>query len=330
MKKLVIWMIAVFAIGLILTPAAMAKTTWPMHLNYPPNNFHSEGAQRFADRVKEATNGELEIVLHPGAALGFKGPELLRAVAEGQLSIAEIPTGMVEGDAPVLALTAQPFISTNAFEQRLLYQLAKPVYEKVLKKFNQKTLYTSVWPFSGIYTQRPIKSLKDLEGLKMRVYDGTGLAFGQMTGISARKMPFSEVYPAMKAGLLDSMYTSSVSGVDAKAWEVLKYFTRINIVGPVNMINVNIDAWNKLPEETRETVMEIAVAMEDEMWNLAGDMDRESVNTLKDNGMTVLEVGSDFRKELNEVGKKLRAEWAKKAGADATEVLDRYYEIISY
>ncbi len=50
---------------------ASAKTKWDMHLNYPAGNFHSKGAQRFADRVKEATNGELRIVLHPGSALGF-------------------------------------------------------------------------------------------------------------------------------------------------------------------------------------------------------------------------------------------------------------------
>jgi TRAP-type C4-dicarboxylate transport system substrate-binding protein len=305
----------------------MAKTKWDMHLNYPAGNFHSEGAKRFADRVKEATNGELEIVLHAGAALGFKGPELLRAVAEGQLAIAEVPTGMVEGDAPLLALTAQPFISTNAFEQRLLYQLAKPTYAKVLKKFQQFTLYSSVWPFSGIYTQRPIKSAADLKGLKMRVYDGTGLEFGKATGIAARKMPFSEVYPAMKAGLLDSMYTSSVSGVDAKAWEVLKYFTPINIVGPVNMINVNLDAWNKLPKGIQETVLEIAMEMEDEMWNLAGDMDRKSRATLIENGMTITPVSQKFRKELDQIGQQLRSEWATKAGADAQAILDQYDRI---
>jgi TRAP-type C4-dicarboxylate transport system substrate-binding protein len=316
--------IVLFAAGDIL-----AKTKWDMHLNYPAGNFHSQGAQRFADRVKEATNGELEIVLHPGAALGFKGPELLRAVAEGQMAIAEVPTGMVEGDAPVLALTAQPFISTNAFEQRLLYQLAKPTYAKVLKNFKQFTLYSSVWPFSGIYTQRPIKSADDLKGLKMRVYDGTGLEFGQATGIAARKMPFSEVYPAMKAGLLDSMYTSSVSGVDAKAWEVLKFFTPINIVGPVNMINVNLDAWDKLPKETQETVMEIALEMEDEMWNLAGDMDRKSRATLVENGMTITPVSQKFRQELNQIGKQLRAKWAEKAGADAQAILDQYDKITS-
>lgn len=314
---------------LILTPfsSALAKTTWHMHLNYPAGNFHSQGAQRFADKVKAVTGGELEIVLHPGSALGFKGPELLRAVADGQLSIAEIPTGMVEGDAPILALTAQPFISTSAFEQRLLYQLAKPVYKKELQRFKQMTLYTSVWPFSGIYTQRPITKLSDLKGLKMRVYDGTGLAFGKATGVAARKMPFSEVYPAMKAGLLNSMYTSSVSGVDAKSWEVLKYFTRINILGPVNMVNVNLAAWNKLSPSIQGQVLAIATAMEDEMWNLAGDMDRTSLKALQENGMQVLDVDQNFRLELDKVGVELRAAWFKKAGVDASAVLEQYNQI---
>ncbi|MDA8135562.1 MAG: TRAP transporter substrate-binding protein [Desulfobacteraceae bacterium] len=326
MKKLWIGFTGVmFALSLFST--ATAKTKWDMHLNYPAGNFHTEGAQKFADEVAKATNGELSIVLHPGAALGFKGPELLKSVAEGQVAVAEIPTGMVEGDAPVLALTAQPFISTNTFEQRLLYQLAKPVYAENLKKFNQITLYTSVWPFSGIYTQRAIKSEADLKGLKMRVYDGTGLTFGEATGIAARKMPFSEVYPAMKAGLLDSMYTSSVSGVDAKAWEVLKFFTPINIVGPVNMINVNLDAWNKLDQKTQTLVLEIAAQLEDEMWNLAGDMDRKSHATLLENGMTISPVSKQFRSELNAVGEKLRAEWAGKAGADAQKILTEYYRI---
>ncbi|MFO7912168.1 MAG: TRAP transporter substrate-binding protein [Desulfotignum sp.] len=326
MKKLVVILTGLMFF-LVLAGTGLAQTKWDLHLNYPAGNFHSQGAQRFADAVAEATNGELNIVLHAGASLGFKGPELLRSVAEGQLAIAEIPTGMVEGDAPVLALTAQPFISTNGFEQRLLYQLSKPVYAKHLKRFNQITLYTSVWPFSGIYTQRPITSAEDLKGLKMRVYDGTGLAFGNATGIAARKMPFSEVYPAMKAGLLDSMYTSSPSGVDANAWEVLKYFTPINIVGPVNMINVNLDAWNKLDKDTQNIVLEIAAEMEDEMWNLAGDMDRKSRATLVENGMIINPVGSKFRAELNAVGETLRAEWAKKAGEDAQAILGQYYKI---
>ena len=131
----------------------------------------------------------------------------------------------------------------------------------------------------------------------------------------------------MKAGLLDSMYTSSVSGVDAKAWEVLKYFTPINIVGPVNMVNVNLDAWNKLPKNMQATIQEIATQMEDEMWNLAGDMDRKSRATLTENGMVINAVSKEFRAELNAIGDKLRAQWAKKAGYDAQKILNEYYRI---
>ena len=82
MKK-VLWILACAVFVFATVSDGLAKTKWDMHLNYPAGNFHSQGAQRFADRVAEATGGELTIVLHPGAALGFKGPELLRAVAEG-------------------------------------------------------------------------------------------------------------------------------------------------------------------------------------------------------------------------------------------------------
>jgi len=326
MKRALILLISLF-FTLGAFSDVMAKTKLDMHLNFSASNFLSKGAKRFAEKVEAATNGDLTFVLHYGASLGFKGPELLRAVAEGQIVVAELPPGMGEGDAPILALTSQPFITTNSFEQRLLYQLAKPTYAKVLKKFNQFTLYTSVWPFSGIYTQRPIKSAADLKGLKMRVYDGTGLAFGKATGMAARKIPFPEVYPAMKAGLLDSMYTSSVSGVDAKAWEVLKYFTPINIVGPVNMMNVNIKAWKKLPKSIQTTVLEIAAEMEDEMWNIAGDGDRKSRAILKENGIIISPISKTFRAELNAIGNKLRKTWSKKAGTNARKVLSEYNKI---
>ncbi len=108
---------------------------------------------------------------------------------------------------------------------------------------------------------------------------------------------------------------------------MLKYFTPINIVGPVNMINVNRDVWNKLDQKTRDAILEIAAEMEDEMWNLAGDMDRKSRAILRENGMIINPVNAGFRAELNEVGEQLRAEWAQKAGDDAQAILAQYYKI---
>jgi TRAP-type C4-dicarboxylate transport system substrate-binding protein len=67
--------------------------------------------------------------------------------------------------------------------------------------------------------------------------------------------------------------------------------------------------------------------MENEMWELAGEMDRKSVKTLAENGMKVLKVDSAFRAQLNKVGKELRAKWAEKAGKDAQQIMEEYYRI---
>jgi TRAP-type C4-dicarboxylate transport system substrate-binding protein len=67
--------------------------------------------------------------------------------------------------------------------------------------------------------------------------------------------------------------------------------------------------------------------MEDEMWNLAGDMDRKSRATLTEKGMTVSPVDKAFRKELNDIGVLLRKAWAKKAGQDAQAILSDYGRI---
>jgi TRAP-type C4-dicarboxylate transport system substrate-binding protein len=93
------------------------------------------------------------------------------------------------------------------------------------------------------------------------------------------------------------------------------------------MVNVNLDAWNKLSPQVQGQVLEIAAAMEDEMWNLAGDMDRSSLKTLEENGMQVLDVDKNFRAELDKVGAELRKAWFKKAGADAAAVLKQYNQI---
>ena len=88
MRKLIMLLVVL----LVSSGVAFAKTVWDMHLNYPAGNFHSKGAQRFADKVKAATGGELEIRLHPGSSLGFKGPELLRAVAAVSYTHLTLPT----------------------------------------------------------------------------------------------------------------------------------------------------------------------------------------------------------------------------------------------
>lgn len=77
-------------------------------------------------------------------------------------------------------------------------------------------------------------------------------------------MPFSEVSTAMKAGVIDSVMTSSPTAVDAKFWEVLKYYEPLNITIATNMVTVNQKAFEKLPKAHQDALVKAGKEMGEE------------------------------------------------------------------
>src|SRR4051812_38295057 len=71
-------------------PGARAQERWDLASAWPAGNFHVQNAMKFAEAVKKSTNGEVNITVHPGGSLGLKGPEMLVAVRDGQVAMADI------------------------------------------------------------------------------------------------------------------------------------------------------------------------------------------------------------------------------------------------
>src|SRR6185369_15150049 len=71
---------------------------------WPDGNFHTINCKRFADQVKAATSGAVEIDVKSGGQLGFKGPEHLRAVRDGLVPMADILNVQQVGDEPILGV----------------------------------------------------------------------------------------------------------------------------------------------------------------------------------------------------------------------------------
>ena len=72
--------------------AAHAQTKWDMPTPYSDGEFHTINVKQFADDVKKATGGKLEIVVHSNGSL-IKHPDMLRAVSTGQVNIVEFLLG---------------------------------------------------------------------------------------------------------------------------------------------------------------------------------------------------------------------------------------------
>lgn len=295
-----------------------------MDLNaiYPASNFHTQGAVNFAELVEEYTDGDIQITVHSGGSLGFKGEELLKAVKDASVPMSDILMGVVSGSEEIFGLSTYPRMVHSYEEARELYEAALPYYQEACEKWNQKLLYAAPWPPSGLFTQDPVRSMQDMEGLKTRTYDKNGAQFLRKAGGSPQSMPWGEVYSALNTGLIDSVLTSATSGKDIKIWETLDYFTELNFAYPLNMVTINLDYWNSMSQEQQQAVLKAAEETEKAQWEASRQSHKDSMQALDENGIQISEPDQELSQKLDQIAEEIFQEYKSEAGEDTIKALD--------
>lgn len=318
----------IFALGATLataltTTTAVAETNWDMSIVWPEGNFHTQNAMAFADAVNEATDGEVVITVHSGGALGIKGPEGMAAVRDGLVPIAEILLNQQVGEAPVFGIETLPFIAPTLADVALLHKFFRPKLDEVAANMNQKVLYMVPWPGQAVYSPNQINTLEDLANLKIRVVDANGKDFFGMLGATPLQMPWGEVVPSLAAGTIKGVTTSSSSGVDGTFWEFTPYMSTFNWQASSNIMSVNLDAWNALSQEDRDSIERVANQMEPVFWQNSRAEDEKKIATLRQNSMTVTAPSTELKAELEEQSKELWQAFKTRV-PDSAPILDAY------
>jgi len=310
--------------AMLVTAGALLASTMTLDMNcvYGPNNFHTKGAETFAKLVEKYSNGTIKIRVHAGNALVKGNP--LKAVKNGVVPISDMFLPFTSGGGKVFGISALPFIAKSYDDAYRLYELSKPAYQKVCRKWNQKLLYAVSWPPSGLYTKWAVKSLKDFKGIKARTYDKNSAKFIQLAGGSAVALPWAEVYSALRTGLVNAVVTSSVSGKDGKFWEVLSHFTKINYAYPLQGVSINLDYWNAMTPAQKKAIMRAARETEAMQWKVSKEEDAKALKTLQAHGMAVEDATPTLKKELDGIAEKMLNDYLKDAPKDVKEIFKKY------
>ncbi|WP_374447393.1 TRAP transporter substrate-binding protein [Stella sp.] len=316
--------LTVAAVGAVMTAgAAAAQTKWNMPTAYPDSNYHTQNVRWFAEEVKKATGGKLEIVVHSGASL-FKMPEIKRAVQTGQVPIGEILLSAYGNEDPVLEVDGLPFLAAGYDAAWKLYQAQRPVLQGNLKKQGMLMLFSVAWPGQGVYSKNPINALSDFKGVKFRAYNAVTARLAELIGAQPATVQQAEVPQAFSAGVISAMITSGATGVDTKAWEFSKYFYETEAMHPRNGVLVNERAFRRLSEEQQRVLLNVAELAEKRGWELMQKVSDDTKVTLAKNGMTVSPPPAALQAEYQKVGAALVAEWEKKAGAAGAGIIKAY------
>ncbi|MDD4343356.1 MAG: TRAP transporter substrate-binding protein [Eubacteriales bacterium] len=305
--------------------ASGESVEWLANSVWPPANQQSIGLEEFAVKVKEATDGKVTIRVQTGGALGYTGPELLRAVRDNLVPVSDMLTSGVAGDEPLFGIVTIPFLIQNFEEGKMLNDIARPYFDEVAEtKWNQKILYIAPWPAAGVWSKDEVTSVEDMNGLKTRTYDENGALFMEAVGATPYPLPFSEVYSSLATGVIDSVLTSTPTAVDGKFWEVLDYYAPVSITMATDLVTVNLTEFNKLDEETQNQILAVAKEVEDMMWEAVAAQDKEMEKISNDNGITTVAPSQEFLDDLSEITQHIREDWLRNAPAEAREIVEAF------
>src|SRR5207245_9759058 len=98
------------------------------------------------------------------------------AVPRGAVPVAHMSIGALGATPPISLLPPLPFPAVPPERARILNEGARPEYERVLARHNQKLLYPSPWPPAGLWSRRPIAGMEALRGLRVRTAAATATA----------------------------------------------------------------------------------------------------------------------------------------------------------
>lgn len=332
MKRLELLRSAVIPLLIALTAggagpiaAQSSATRWMLANEYPPTSLPGEGDAFFAKAVADRVAGRLVVEPQLDAKSGFKSREQLKAVAGGKLAMADSFAGALGDEDPFFLISSLPFVAANPGEARRLYDLAKPRYEAVLKSFNQKLLYSTPWPASGVWAKVPADTPEAVAKLKIRTYDKTGTDLMSALGATASVVSFADLPAKLKSGEIDAVLSSGDGGAGRKFWEYLPHFTEITYAMPLSLTTVNLDAWNALDPATQKAVLDAAAETETRQWQALEGRLAKNYERMRENGMTITrELSPALAARFKTVAQAAIVEWEAKVGAEGRGVLERF------
>ncbi len=311
------------AVALAAALGAAAQTKWDMPTPYPATNFHTENIVQFAADVDKATGGKLKITVHPGASL-FKAPEIKRAVQGGQAQIGEILISGYSNEDPIFGTDSVPFLATSYAEAAKLWKVSKKAIEERFAKQGMIVLYAVPWPPQGIYSTKPLNSVADMKGLKMRAYNPATSRIAELAGAQPVTIQAAELAQAMATGAVNANITSGATGYDTKAWEVVKNYYDTQAWLPKNVIFASKKAFDALDKASQEALLKAAAAAETRGWKVSEEKTAFYVGELKKNGMNVSPPPPQLKADFEKIGATMTEEWLKTAGPDGKAIVDAF------
>ena len=307
------------ALTALALPAA-AQTAWDMPTPYADAVFHTQNIVQFADEVRAATGGGLDITVHSAGSL-FAHPQIRDSVRRGLAPIGEILMSQLVNENPVFGVDSIPFLASNYEDAARLWAASRPAVEAALAEQGLTLLFSVPWPGQSLFLRSEVTDPAALRGVSFRAFNAATERLAQLLGMVPVQVEAGDIPTAFSTGRVSAMITSPSTGVSSQAWDFTSHFIDVQAWLPKNVVFVNTSALEGLPADQREALLAAAAAAEARGWEMSQAETGARIATLAERGMQVSTPSEALAAALAEVGATMTAEWEAAAGPTGAEVL---------
>ena len=248
--------LAATATGGVSWHSAWAKEELKLHSFVPPTHvIWTDVITPWTQEVAKISKGELTVRLFPAMQLGGRPPDLYRQVLQGISDATFTLPGYTSADFPMMALTELPGVGDSADDgTRKLWQH----FDKYLARDFKGAKVLMLWNSEAaclMSKAKPIRTLEDLKGLKIRAPSAAQSAQLEALGATPIDMPAPAIYNNLDRGVIDATMIPMSAALDFKLIEVAKYFT---INAPLGcspfLVAMNQGRYDKLPANLKKVI----------------------------------------------------------------------------
>ena len=210
----------------------------------------------FVERVKRRTNGQVVFEISSFPELGIAGPDSLRLIEDGTLDSAQIYSGYVGGDFPIMDMSNLWGLFATQQDQLDVIDAIQPKMAEVTLENGGVQIAYMMTAHNYIFAKPQVDGLDDLQGLKVRSHSTVLSDLLSGMGADPQFIAFADVYTALERGVIDGAISCGSCGHGLRWYEVSDY-----LVGPIVSVGhswfaVNADRWNTMPPDLQNIVLE--------------------------------------------------------------------------
>jgi TRAP-type mannitol/chloroaromatic compound transport system substrate-binding protein len=289
--KLLVTLVIVMVLGLG-SPAFAKKIRWKMATSWPAGILNQRLADMFATEVRDMSGGRLEIKVYPGGKL-IGALEVFDAVRMGTIDIASSTPAYWIGKTE-----AADFFRSCVFGMEAIERLAwmyegegMELYHEMYAKFGFGAAFPMgiLWPEGLAWSNKPIRSMDDFEGLKFRTSGYWGEILAE-AGASVVMLPGGEVYEGLQRKVIDAAEFAT-PGIDKilAFYEISNHMLVPGVHQPSSMMDIIINkrSWEKLPADLKAIVKNAAMAITLRSLTIGLVEDTEALEFFKEKGLNI-------------------------------------------